>query len=567
MKILGIQKHHLSSVCLFEDDNLIYFNQEERLSRTKKDVGFPYNCIKEVAKICGRIDALVITGYDSYVGEDHSIINLIRKLGITVNPGFKFYYNNRNHHLSHAANAFYNSGFEDAVVVVWDGRGSTFSLSNGYSAHETTSVFLAKYPNSFNAIYKRLYTPRKIDEDTNVIWDNGFATAKDSWPRWHLKGSKVEIRNDYDLGLMYEGASRSLGFDDEGGKMLGMSAYGKEDPSLPSFINEHGVFDMSSHYFNANYDHKGFAFGKYPEVINNEEKLANYAWRTQRDLEEYGLEFLKKVLKLSGRTNLILTGGVTLNVVANNYYRKNLPANVNIYVEPMCGDEANCIGMAKYYYHERTGNDKIKPLTNVYVCGHDPEYTYTLKEGEIEYQDVSEDTVAEIIKGGNIVALYQGKAESGPRALGNRSLLFDPRVANGKDIVNSVKGRESFRPFAASILEEDASDWFEMRGLTSSPFMMYALDGKEIAKTQVPAVIHLDGTCRIQTVTEKQNPVFYKLINSFKEKTGVPLLMNTSFNLGFEPIIETITNAIDSCRKSKIDYLYLPDIKKMIYFP
>ena len=210
---------------------------------------------------------------------------------------------------------------------------------------------------------------------------------------------------------------------------------------------------------------------------------------------------------------------------------------------------------------------KIKPLTNVYVCGHNPEYEYTLKEGEIEYQDVSEDTVAEIIKGGNIVALYQGKAESGPRALGNRSLLFDPRVANGKDIVNSVKGRESFRPFAASILEEDASDWFEMRGLTSSPFMMYALDGKEIAKTQVPAVIHLDGTCRIQTVSEEQNPVFYKLIKSFKEKTGVPLLMNTSFNLGFEPIIETITNAIDSCRKSKIDYLYLPDIKKMIYFP
>lgn len=567
MKILGIQKHHLSSVCLLDNNKLVYFNQEERLSRIKKDVGFPYYCIKELSKICNKIDALVISGYDSFVGEDHAIINLIRKLGIDMNPGFKYFHYNRHHHLAHAANAFYNSGFEDAVVVVWDGRGSTFSLSNGYSAHETTSVFLAKYPNSFNAIYKRLYTPRKVDKDTTIIWDNGFGAPKEKWPRYQLKESKIEIRNDFDLGLMYEAMSRSLGFTDEGGKMLGLSAYGKEDSDIPSFIDEHGVFDMSSHYFNALMEHKHFAWGKYTKLINSEEKLANLAYRTQKDLEQYGLEFLKKVLKVSGRTNLILTGGVSLNVVANNFYRKNLPDNVNIYVEPMCGDEANCIGLARYYYREITGNQDIEPLQNIYVCGQEPQYQYSLKDNEIEYDNASINQVAEILKAGDVVAVFQGKAESGPRALGNRSILFDPRISNGKDIINGIKGRENFRPLAGSILEEEAPYWFEMGSLKSSPFMMYAVDAKEQAKEKIPAVIHVDGTCRIQTVNEENNPVYYSLLKEFFNKTGIPILMNTSFNLGYEPIIQTVENAIESCRKSRISYLYLPDINKLIYFP
>ncbi len=567
MKILGIQKHHLSSVCLIEDNKLVYFNQEERLSRVKKESGFPLNCLKEVAKICDKVDGLILTGYDAYVSEDHSIINLIRKLGIELNRGFTPYHYNRHHHVAHAANAFYNSGFDDAVVVVWDGRGSTFNLSNGYTAHETTSVFLAKYPNMFNAIYKRLYTPRKVDENTTLILDNGLGVAKDHYPRWYLKDSKIEIRNDYDLGLMYEASSRSLGFTDEGGKMLGLSAYGKHDPYLPAFINEDGVYDMGTQYFNALQEHKGFAFGKYNEVIGNEEKLANLAWHTQHALEEYGLKFLKKILKISNRKKLIITGGVALNVVANNYFRKHLPDDVEIYVEPMCGDEANCIGMARYYHYERTGSKEVQPLKNIYVCGHEPTYEYKLKPNEIEYSDVDESTVAEILKSGSIVALFQGKAESGPRALGNRSILFDPRVENGKDIVNSVKGRENFRPFAASILEEHAGEWFEMRGLKSSPYMMFALDAKENAKEQVKSVIHVDGTCRIQTVNPEQNLVFYNLIKSFYEKTGIPMLMNTSFNLGHEPIIQTVENAISSCRNSRIQYLYFPEIKKMIYFP
>lgn len=565
MITLGIQKHHLSSVCLLENNKIIYFNQEERLSRIKKDSGFPLNCIKEIVKLNITIDKLVITGYDSYKSEDISIISLLKKLGVKFSRKFSYHYNNRNHHLAHAANAFYNSGMKDAVIVVWDGKGSCYSLNNGYSAYETTTVFLANYPNNFTAIYKRFYTPRKIDDDTTIIWDNGFGASKENWPIWQTKNATIEIRNDYDIGLQYEAMSRSLGFDDEGGKMLGLSAYGKDDDYFKPFINEQGIFDMSSHYFDANFNHRHFAWGKYSEAMNNQEKLSNLAYITQKNLETQGLNFLKKILKKSGRNNLILTGGVSLNVVANNYYKKNLP-DINMYVEPTCGDEANCIGMARYYHYENCGSKEANKLENVYLCGAEPTYNYKIQDGEFEYKNVDEATVAEVIRSGSVVALFQGKAESGPRALGNRSLLCDPRLTNGKELLNVVKGREEFRPFAASILEEEANKWFELRGLESSPFMMFALDAKDNAKEQVPAVVHVNGTCRIQTVNQNQNIVFYNLISEFYKKTGIPMLMNTSFNLSHEPIIETVEGAFESCRNSGINYLYMPDIKTLVYF-
>jgi carbamoyltransferase len=568
MKILGIQKHHSSSVCLLDDCNIIYFNQEERLSRHKKDSGFPFHCIVEIAKKAIEIDVLVLTGYETYTGEDRSIIGLIQKLGIRFAPNFTFYHQNRNHHLSHAANAFYNSGFDDAAIIVWDGRGSTFALSNGYSAHETTTVFTAEYPNKFQAIYKRLYTPRPIDADTKVILDNGLGSAKELWPQWYTKNSEITIRNDFDLGLMYHGMSICLGFDDEGGKMLGLSAYGKDNPEFPSFIDKHGIFDMTKHKFQSYgcNGHVGFNWEQHSQAQYNPNTGPDLAYRTQKDLEKYGLEFIKKTLQSSGKKNLILTGGVSLNVVANNFYKKNLPDDINLYVEPMCGDEANCIGMAKYFYHEVTKSNAIYPLKNIYLCGETPAYDYQLLPSETEYSEVVEKQVAELIQAGNVVAIFQGKAESGPRALGNRSILFDPRISNGKDIINKIKGREYFRPFAASILEEYADSWFEMRNLVSSPFMMFAFDAKNIAKNKTPAVIHIDGTCRIQTVNEVDNPIYYKIIKEFYNLTEIPLIMNTSFNLSTEPIVHTIENALKSCRTSGISYLYLPDIKKLVKF-
>lgn len=178
--------------------------------------------------------------------------------------------------------------------------------------------------------------------------------------------------------------------------------------------------------------------------------------------------------------------------------------------------------------------------------------------------DISDDIVVKQILNHKIGAVYQGQSECGPRALGNRSIIFDPRVPNGKDIVNEVKKRESFRPFAASILEEEAKNWFQTFGVSSSPFMTFSFDILESQKDKVPAIVHVDGTCRIQTVNEKQNFNYYNLIKKFYTETQVPMLLNTSFNLAGDPIVETVSDAIKTLHNSKMDYVYFPELKMLV---
>lgn len=173
-------------------------------------------------------------------------------------------------------------------------------------------------------------------------------------------------------------------------------------------------------------------------------------------------------------------------------------------------------------------------------------------------------TVVDLLLDQKIVALFQGRSEAGPRALGNRSILFDPRNPNAKDIVNRVKRRESFRPFAASVLLEEAPKWFDMRGLKESPFMMYAMDAFEEGWEKIPGVLHVDNTCRIQTVTKSQNKHYYNLIKEFFGRTEVPMLFNTSFNLAGEPLVHTMDDALDTLRRSEIEYLYLPELEELI---
>ena len=165
-----------------------------------------------------------------------------------------------------------------------------------------------------------------------------------------------------------------------------------------------------------------------------------------------------------------------------------------------------------------------------------------------------------------IVGIWQNHSEWGPRALGNRSILFDPRHVNAKNIVNSVKKRESYRPFACTVLKENASDYFEMLQLEESPFMSFALQCKDRALAEIPTLVHADNTCRIQTVTREQNKNYYDLIKAFGDKTGTPILFNTSFNLGGEAIVESIYDAIDTCNRSDINHLYVPEDQD-VYIP
>ena len=165
---------------------------------------------------------------------------------------------------------------------------------------------------------------------------------------------------------------------------------------------------------------------------------------------------------------------------------------------------------------------------------------------------------------GQVGAIFQGRPEMGARALGNRSIIFDPRVPDGKDIVNRVKQREWFRPFAASILEEHAAEWFEMGPLKSSPRMLFALPTKPEMIDKIPAVVHIDGTCRAQTVTPELNPRWYRLIEAFGDKTGVPLLLNTSFNLAGDPLVHTEEDALDTLRRSELEFVYFADREEVV---
>jgi carbamoyltransferase len=188
--------------------------------------------------------------------------------------------------------------------------------------------------------------------------------------------------------------------------------------------------------------------------------------------------------------------------------------------------------------------------------------TYDLSD--IEGLDTSYEQVANLISNRNIVAIFQGRSEAGPRALGNRSILYDPRDPDGKDHVNTIKKREAFRPFAGTILKEYVHDWFDMAGLEESPFMMYAADAHPNIRERIPAILHVDQTCRIQTLTREQNEHYYNLIDAFYKQTNVPILFNTSFNLAGEPLVETPEDALKTFNDSEIKYLYFPEIQKLI---
>ena len=189
---------------------------------------------------------------------------------------------------------------------------------------------------------------------------------------------------------------------------------------------------------------------------------------------------------------------------------------------------------------------------------------------EYDLSDIKGDTVnsmyvARLIEERNVVAIFQGRSEAGPRALGNRSILYDPRDPDGKDRINNIKRRESFRPFAGSVLLPHVHKWFDMGGLDESPFMMYAVDALPHTYDKIPAILHVDNTCRVQTVSYDQNPHFYNLIKSFYDITGVPVVGNTSFNYAGESIAETWDQVLATRKKMDITYLFLPDLNILVY--
>jgi len=560
--ILAINPGHNGSACLVSDGEVVYYSEEERLSRMKYD-GNPFRAMLECLQNYA-IDELVIGGTNPelailpWTGED-SYSALVRKF----NPGVKVTNLGHQHHLGHAAGAFYNSGFTEALAIVVDGAGSMFSMTTGpdgtgtpVGGYETESVYKCSYPSAFEPLYKR------YSDGRTPYFNNGMQ----------------EFDNSVTITKAFEAVSQYLGFGFiEAGKTMGLAPYGKRNAAIPAFFVEGrgnknlllpmypaGAFIDEDRFpdLRRKQDPKEWHWD-FSKVTDMDRDLA---FHVQQETQELLGILIERAVAATGIKNVVLAGGYALNCVAN-YYLLGRCKDINLYVDPISHDGGTAMGLARLAWHLHSKDSVVRPLNHVYL-GMQPNYQMLdqllTQVPQLKMQDALADNIAELLAAENIVAMFSGRAEGGPRALGNRSLLFDPRVKDGKDRVNKVKGREWFRPFAASILEEHAATWFDMRGLKSSPFMMYAIDVATNKLGEVPAVTHVDGTCRVQTVNVEDNAHYHAVIQAFYARTSVPMVFNTSFNLAGEPLVETLVDAINTLLKSDIKYLYLPDLCKLL---
>ena len=557
--ILAINPGHNGSAALVVDGEVVYYSEEERLSRMKYD-GNPFRAMLHVL-VNHVVDELVIGGTTNqlsqlpWTGED-AYTALARKF----NPNIKITKMGHLHHFGHAASAFYGSGFDTAVAVIVDGAGSFHQeqVNEQFTVggFETETVYQCSYPHEFNAVYKR------YADGNAAYYDNGIQ----------------EFDNSVTITKAYEAVSDYLGFGYiEAGKTMGLAPYGSYDENIPEFfINGKGNKNLLIPRYpaGANIDENRNPYLKRftePKEWHNDFNLVrdvdkNLAYHVQSAVEQQMYDLIQKAVDITGETNVVISGGFGLNCVANYKFVKRFP-NLKFYIDPIAHDGGTAIGLARYAWFQHSQETTPAPLSTVYLSA-PPDYNQlTLIEQQklnAEILDATPADIAQLIEQGNIVSLFQGRAEGGPRALGNRSILFDPRRSDGKDFVNQVKRREWFRPFAGSCLEEHADEWFDMAGMDSSPFMMYAVDVRADKVAQIPAVTHVDNTCRVQTVNATQNSHYYNLIQEFHKLTGVPLLFNTSFNLGGQPLVETIIDALITLFNSDINYLYLPEIGKLV---
>lgn len=513
--------YHDSGISFLDNGSVIKTILSERITR-KKHNGYIddetiINQIKETNSTHLYVSQQDNTYYSDYFWATiYSIQNNLNDIKLSIDT--------KEHHLCHAYCGFYTSSFNDALCIVMDGNGS-FYKNGDNEVTEVESVYTFKNGKFKDTIFKRYCDDKILEEPYKKIDINTIDNSLDN---------KNKITQEMSVGMVYERSCLSIGMEySDGGKLMGLSQYKNYKDNLP-------------------------------EEYNNQEwrDKVDISYKTQKYTEERILEFVKKYVNETGIKNVVLSGGVFLNCASNYNLVKNIP-EINVHVDPMCSDNGISIGKCLLSYSQETDNIPSR-IENSYLgfC----ENFYSVENCGLNYKkNITYSDIIDIILDGNVIALFQGKSEVGQRSLGNRSLLFDPRMQDGKTIVNKIKNRENYRPFAASILLEYADKWFNMGSLKESPSMSFAVDAYEDIINAVPSVIHVDGTCRIQTVTQKQNYHFYNLIKKFYDRTNVPMLLNTSFNLAGEPLVETFNDAISVMNNSELKYMYLPEIKTLIF--
>ena len=577
--IIGLSRGHNAGVCLLKDGEIVFSIEEERLSRLKYDGG-PYAGVVKVLDYTDKVDYVVLAHTQPEFGTvefsgDTVFSGLLRKLRLIDDPTTQIIDVHKDHHKMHAACAFYRSGFETAVALVVDGAGTFIDITidkQTDTVWEVESIFDCKYPATFEPKYK------------HVGGRGPFTAMYDEYFKTELGGYELVLDESAGITKAYEAVTSYCGWASiEAGKTMGLFPYGKPNDKIPLIYDDD---NGKAKWRTANRDliiptYPGGAlvnFQKYDyldnghqdrdvSLLQNRRDMA-YAVQTQSQAEM--LTLIKKAIEKTGNKNVVISGGYGLNCVANYWYLDHLPSDVNLYVEPISNDAGTALGAAYTWYHHTTADTKVRPRADSLYLG--PSYQYSTddfltatKKYDAELiNDVNYSDIVTLLRNKNIVCMFQGRSENGPRALGNRSILFDPSFTDGKDYVNSVKHREYFRPFAASVLEEDASTWFDLRGMDKSPHMMYAVNCQPGIAEKIPSVIHVDGTCRIQTVSPEENLHYYNLISAFKQETDIPLLFNTSFNLGGEPLVETLDDALNTLSKSDINYCYFPEYSILI---
>ena len=560
MYSLGIScYYHDSAAAILKDGHVVAAVEEERFSRKKFDDGFPRMaidwCLKEAGITPEQINSVAFYDkpilkferlLDNYIAVAprglYSFLNVIPKwlhkrlwIKEEIKKHMRGYQGNiifPEHHMSHAAHTFFTSPFDEAAILTVDGVGEWSTSSFGSA--ENTSIKL-----------------------TNDI----------RWP--------------HSIGMFYSAFTYFLGFKVNEGeyKLMGLSAYGKPkyyDLILNEILDvkNDGSLHLNLKYFAFTYDkvmtNQKFAelFGipRREEDAKAEQIHYDIGASAQKVLEDIMLKMVNHVHKKTGMKNLCLGGGVALNGVANYRILKEGPFE-SVHIPPSPGDGGSAIGCAQYLYYIHKKQRRIivqdhakRIQENVYVgpSFSNDEIKSFLEENNIDYEYLAREqllqTTAKLISEQNIVGWYQGKIEWGPRALGNRSILADPRDSKMKDVLNEkIKHRELFRPFAPSILEEYVSEYFDLN--IPSPYMLFVAKVKKPDK--IPAVTHVDGTGRLQTVSREANPLYYDLINDFYKITGVPVVVNTSMNVRGEPIVNTPEQAYAMIIKTEMDYIMM----------
>jgi carbamoyltransferase len=567
MYILGLNAYHGdSSACIYKDGELIAASEEERFRRIKHWAGFPSEaikfCLAEAGITISEVDHIAISR-DPKAKMDKKLLHVLKKgisfgnlvdrlqnrkkvasvkdeilqaFGITEKD-LKAEIHNVEHHRSHLASAFFASPFEESALLSIDGFGDFSSTMTGIG-----------------------------------------------------KGTQIEVLDTvsypHSLGVFYTTFTQFLGFPHYGDeyKVMGLAPYGK-----PLYVDklrdvlifkENGLFEINENYFLHPKNGVKMSWeGGSPEIDNifspylvkkfgaarqKTEELTQYhkdmAASVQRICEELIFHLLTHLYQKTKCENICIAGGVAQNSVANGKLLLNTPFK-NVYIPPAGHDAGTAIGAALYVYNQVLNQPRIAPMFNPYTGSKftNEQIAEVISKSNVSFQKLSDAEIFEKVSacliGGGIVGWFQGRAEFGPRALGHRSILADPRRNDVKEILNlKIKRRESFRPFAPSILKEAVPEYFEQTD--NVPFMEKVFVIKPEMREKIPAVTHVDGTGRLQTVDKAVEPRYYGLIEHFGRKTGIPVLVNTSFNEN-EPIVNTPQEALDCFLRTKMDMLVL----------